>query len=60
MIVTDGLLFLNGCFGNLIGNAVRYTEHGGYLPEGKENKEEHACCYLDLHRAGGITKEDQA
>ena len=37
MIVTDELLF-ERVLRNLIGNAVRYTEHGGILLRAKKTK----------------------
>ena len=58
MIVTDGLLF-ERVLRNLIGNAVRYTEHGGILLRAKKTKKN--TLVVTVSDSGcGITKEDQA
>ena len=58
MIVTDGLLF-ERVLRNLIGNAVRYTEHGGILLRAKKTKKN--TLVVTVSDLGcGITKEDQA
>ena len=58
MIVTDELLF-ERVLRNLIGNAVRYTEHGGVLLRAKKTKKN--TLVVTVSDSGcGITKEDQA
>ena len=58
MIVTDKLLF-ERVLRNLIGNAVRYTEHGGVLLRAKKTKKN--TLVVTVSDSGcGITKEDQA
>ena len=58
MIVTDGLLF-ERVLRNLIGNAVRYTEHGGILLRAKKTKKNTLVVTVSDSDCG-ITKEDQA